>query len=290
MKEAALMSEIPDWFWQAVETESKTGSVKVDDVDISYRSWSEPGNPGLLFVHGHNAHSRWWDFIAPKYREDFHTVALDLSGMGDSDHRDSYSTDLFAAEIVAVADANQMPEDTIVVAHSFGGIMSLRTFATHMSRFKGLILVDSGVKHADDEKPQDVERWSKPKVYPTPEIARSRFRLQPPQQCENDYLVQYIARHSVDAVDDGFVWKFDEELNSRMQYTGDTALDLKSLTGNCALIYGQHSKSFGPKSVAYMQELQPALEVSEIKDAQHHLFLDQPIAFMDQLSAILDRW
>ena len=284
------MSEIPDWFWQAVETESKTGSTEVEDVDISYRSWSEPGNPGLLFVHGHNAHSRWWDFIAPKYREDFHTVALDLSGMGDSDHRDSYTTDLYAAEIVAVADANQMPEDTIVVAHSFGGVMALRTFATHASRFKGLILVDSGVKHADDEKPQDVERWSKPKVYPTPEITRSRFRLQPPQQCENEYLVQYIARHSVDAIDEGFVWKFDEELNSRMQYTGDTAEDLKSLTGKCALIYGQHSKSFGPKSVAYMQELQPALEVSEIKDAQHHLFLDQPIAFMDQLSAILDRW
>ena len=75
-----------------------------------------------------------------------------------------------------------------------------------------------------------------------------------------------------------------------MQYTGDKAEDLKSLTCNCALIYGQDSKSFGPKSVAYMQELQPALEVYGIKDAQHHLFLDQPIAFMNQLSAILDRW
>lgn len=284
------MSEIPDWFWQAVETESKTGFVEVEDVDINYRSWSEPGKPGLLFVHGHNAHSRWWDFIAPKYRDDFQPVALDLSGMGDSDHRDGYSTDLFAAEIVAVADANQMPEDTIVVAHSFGGMMSLRTFATHASRFKGLILVDSGVKHEDDEKPQDVERWTKPKVYPTQEIARSRFRLRPPQQCENEYLVQYIARHSIDTVDDGFVWKFDEELDSRMQHTGDTAEDLKSLTCHCALIYGQHSKSFGPESAAHMKALQPALEVYEIADAQHHLFLDQPIAFMDQLSEILGRW
>ncbi len=290
MKRTSEMSEIPDWFWKAVETESTTGSVEVDDADICFRSWSDAGGPGLLFVHGHNAHSHWWDFIAPRYKDDYQTVALDLSGMGDSDHRDEYSADTFAREIVAVAEAKEMPDNTIVVSHSFGGIMALRAVATNPSRFKGLILADSGAKDADEEKASEPERWSKPKVYPTLEIARSRFRLQPPQQCENEYLVEYIARNSIEHIDEGFVWKFDEELNSRMKLTGDTVADLKSVVCRIALIYGENSTSYGPKSAAYMKELQPALDVYELADAQHHLFLDQPLAFMDQLSTVLDGW
>ena len=87
------MSDAPGWFWEAVDTKPESGSVEVQDVDISFFKWSDPGNPGLLFVHGHNAHAHWWDFIAPAYKDEFQTVALDLSGMGDSDHRDDYSAE-----------------------------------------------------------------------------------------------------------------------------------------------------------------------------------------------------
>lgn len=284
------MSDAPEWFWDAVDTKPESGFVEVEEVDINFLYWSDPGNPGLLFVHGHNAHAHWWDFIAPAYKDDYQTVAIDLSGMGDSDHRDEYSADTYASEILAVADKNEMLQNTILVAHSFGGMMALRTVASYASRFKGLILLDSGVKHPDDERPRDVERWSQPKVYPDLDVARSRFRLQPPQQCANEYLVQHIARNSIEHVDEGFVWKFDEELNSRMQATADIEQDLRSLTCKIALIYGDNSEYFSAKSAAYMKELQPALEVYELADAQHHLFLDQPVAFMKQLGAILDGW
>ena len=39
-----------------------------------------------------------------------------------------------------------------------------------------------------------------------------------------------------------------------------------------------------------MKELQPALDVYPLANAQHHLFLDQPEAFMDLLQQILDGW
>ena len=284
------MSDTPEWFWEAVETKPESGYVEVEDSDINFLKWSDQGNPGLLFVHGHNAHAHWWDFIAPTYKNNYQTVALDLSGMGDSDHREEYSADTYAREIVKVADKNQMPENTILIAHSFGGMMALRAVAQNPNRFKGLVLLDSGVKHPDDESPPDVERWSKPKIYPNRDVARSRFRLQPPQTCENEYLVQHIARTSVEHIDEGFVWKFDDELNNRFVLTGDTAQDLESVTCRIALIYGENSASFSSKSAAHMKELQPALEVYELADAQHHLFLDQPVAFMEQLSSILSDW
>jgi hypothetical protein len=32
------------------------------------------------------------------------------------------------------------------------------------------------------------------------------------------------------------------------------------------------------------------LQVSSIADAQHHLFLDQPLAFIQELRNVLDGW
>ena len=280
----------PQWFWDAIDTPSESGAVEVDEADINYLTWSQAGNPGLLLVHGHNAHAHWWDFIAPAYKDDYQTVALDLSGMGDSDHRDDYSADLYADEIVAVADKCEMPANTILVSHSFGGIMSIRAVAQNPDRFKGLILLDSGVKHPDEVRPPDPERLARAKLYPSREIAQSRFRLQPPQQCENQYIVDHIARNSIEYIDDGFGWKFDEEQRLRMKPYEDLKSDFETIRCQCALIYGADSKSFNKKSAEYMQELLPHLEVTELANAQHHLFLDQPITFIEALSRQLDGW
>lgn len=280
----------PDWFWEAIDTKPESGFVDVKGSDINYLYWSEAGNPGLLFVHGHNAHAHWWDFIAPSYKDDYYTVALDLSGMGDSDHRDEYSAEMYAKEIIAVADHCNMGPETILVSHSFGGVMSIKAVAQNPDRFKGLVLLDSGVKHPDDVKPPEPERLARAKLYPTSEIAQSRFRLQPPQQCANQYVVDHIARNSVEYIDEGFGWKFDEEQRSRMKAYADLEDDFKAITTKCALIYGADSESFSAKSAGYMKELLPHLEVTELADAQHHLFLDQPLTFMEKLRAQLDAW
>ncbi len=282
--------ETPDWFWEAIDIKPVSGFVEVQDADIHYLGWSGTGNPGLLFVHGHNAHAHWWDFIAPSFRETHQVVALDLSGMGDSDHREAYSTDLYAEEIIAVMDACEMSQDTVIVAHSFGGIMALRAAARNPTRMKGLVLLDSGVRHPEEERPREPERWSRPKVYPDLETARSRFRLQPPQRCDNEYLVRHIARNSIEHIDEGFVWKFDEELGTRMTPAGDTEEDLRTVEVRLALVYGEISESFSARSAEYMKSLQPALEVHELGNARHHLFLDQPLDFMDRLSRILSDW
>ncbi|HKI73026.1 MAG TPA: hypothetical protein VJ998_00155, partial [Pseudomonadales bacterium] len=97
------------------------------------------------------------------------------------------------------------------------------------------------------------------------------------------------ARTSVE-FDDGWVWKFDAEQGSRMKRTGDIAEDLRAVQAKIALIYGQNSASFSAKSAAYMKSLQPALEVFEIADAQHHVFLDQPLAFVESLKSVLSSW
>ena len=276
---------IPDWFWEAIDVEPVTKTVEVEECDVSYRHYEAIGKPGMLLIHGMNAHSRWWDFIAPQLLDRYQVAALDLTGMGDSDYRYEYSSNTYADEILAVLDDAKFGTDSIVVAHSFGGYMAVRAANKAPDRFKALIMVDSGIRHPDDPVPEQI--WmsgARSKIYPDKETALNRFRVQPPQPCDNEFLLQYIARNSLMPVDGGWTWKFDEDLLTSLTDAERKPEEFQALTTTIGVIFGADSELFSRRTLEYMQELIPKpFPVKEIANAQHHLFLDQPQAFVESL-------
>ena len=275
---------IPDWFFEAVETESEVRSVEVDECDVVYRCWGKPANRGMLLIHGMNAHSRWWDFIAPRLTGTYQVVAMDLTGMGDSDYRYSYGAATYAREIVGVCDAAGLGDDVIVVGHSFGGNMATKAANLYPDRFGALILVDSGLRHPDEPLPDYPPMSGRVKLYPDRETALRQFRLQPPQPCENAYILEYIARHSLMPVDGGWAWKFDEDLPNTLKDAERTPEDYADLTLPVGLIYGAESELFTEKTREHLESLIPGnVNSVAIENARHHLFLDQPLAFVDAL-------
>ena len=118
----------PAWFTRAVASPYETRFAEVGGARVHYQVWGEADKPGLLFVHGNGAHAHWWDFIAPYFTEHYQVAALTFSGMGDSDRRDHYTMDLFAAEEMAVLEETGMLAHAIppvICAHSFGGFVNL---------------------------------------------------------------------------------------------------------------------------------------------------------------------
>ncbi len=282
--------DIPDWFFAAVETEGEAGSVQVDDCDLVYRSWGHPASRGMLLIHGMNAHGRWWDFIAPRLAGEYRVVAMDLTGMGDSDYRYAYDAATYAREIVSVCDAAALGEDVIVVGHSFGGNMATKAANLYPGRFGALVLADSGLRHPEEPLPDYPPPSGRAKIYPDRKTALGRFRLQPPQPCANTYILEYIARHSLLPVDGGWTWKFDVDLPHSLKDTERLAADYLGLTLPVGLIYGARSELFTEKTRAYLESLIPGdVQSVAIADARHHLFLDQPLAFVDGLRALCRR-
>ena len=51
---------------------------------ISYWDWGNADAPPLVLVHGGRDHARTWDRVAEAFRDQYHVVALDLRGHGDS--------------------------------------------------------------------------------------------------------------------------------------------------------------------------------------------------------------
>lgn len=290
--ETESSSTIPEWFFTAVETEYQTASVEVDDCDVVYQRWGEASDkPGLLFIHGMNAHAHWWDFIAPHFLPDYQVLAMNLTGMGDSDYRYEYDGTTYADEIVAVCDDAALSRNVIVVAHSFGGYMAVKAADLHPQRFGALILIDSGIRHPDEPLPDrpSMMMGGQTKVYPDRETALGRFRLQPPQPCENAYIMEYIARHSLMRADGGgWVWKFDDDLPATLKNAERVPEDYRNLQLPLGLIYGADSELFSTRTLEYMRELVPNdFSAVAVAQAQHHVFLDQPLAFVEALGAML---
>ena len=191
--------EAPEWFKRAVSTPKEDRVVEVEGCPIHYLRWGDTAKPGLLLAHGSGAHAHWWDFIAPYFTDHNCVAAIDLSGMGDSGHRQSYSSEVFAKELISVCEDAGFKQNSVIIGHSFGGFVTLKAGLIYGDKLTGVVLVDAPVRPPDYEWERD-PKYSpiqRKKVYPDFETALSRFRLVPAQPCENKFILDYIARHSL---------------------------------------------------------------------------------------------
>ena len=294
------------WLRQAMAVNRKQGSIESNGAKINYFEWGDPSKPGLLLLHGFLSHARCFAFIAPFLADDYHIVAYDLSGMGDSDSRGDYPDDIRATEALDVATHTGLFKNTskpTLISHSYGGTVGINLINTHPDKFAGLVISDLMVirpeilkKHASNfKRPGKQDRDRPNRVYPNLEAAKSRFVLVPPQKVEHQELLDFMAYHSLKEVDGGYTWKFspsvypkDEDAQGRWSKVGERIV---ALPGKVAIIYGSESMLFTPDSEDYIRELGgDRIPIINIPHAHHHLMLDQPIAYVTALHTLLKAW
>lgn len=286
-----MSSERPAWFDAAIAHTATEHSVAVDGCAIAYRCWGAAARPGLLLIHGYSANSHWWDFIAPAFAADHRVVALDCSGAGDSGHRERYDLDTYAREVLAVAEGAGIGSDLVVVGHSFGGGIALRAAATHPERIRAMISVDAKlVPLPGEHRPRSTSGFLPHTLYPDEASAIAAFRVVPPQRCANQFLLDHIARHSVRQTPDGWELKADPALLDRFRFEDQTDALLGLATG-FGMIHGTLSASITEEELAYLQYVAPrGSPFCAIPGAAHHVFLDEPLAFIDALRELLAHW
>jgi pimeloyl-ACP methyl ester carboxylesterase len=231
--------------------------------------------------------------LAPLLAEQYSVVALDLSGHGESGQRELYPRRTWAEEVMAVSRAAGFVGPPVLIGHSMGGLVSIVAASLYAAELAGTIIVDSPVRRPDPETQAGSRgRWFRdPKTYPTLAQAVSHFRLMPAQPCENQYVLDYIANHSVRAVADGFTWKFDPQVFVLAQPVEAMHEHLASVRGRVALLRGEQSDVVPPETGDYMaQLLGHGAPLVTIPAARHHLILDQPLAFIAAIRALLAAW
>ncbi|MXY53959.1 MAG: alpha/beta hydrolase [Gammaproteobacteria bacterium] len=198
---------VPFWFDRALRAPSEKGDLQVAGTNIHYEAWGDNDRPGVVLAHGSNAHLEWWRFVAPFLADNLRVVALDSSGNGSSGWRERYSGDVFAEEVMAVADAAIAQPKPFVVGHSFGGFVALQAGYGHGERLGGIVFVDFTVMppEAHFEWGGRAEKEGKEprrtRVYDSLEAALARFRLLPEQPVRHPAVMDWIARNSLRPVE-----------------------------------------------------------------------------------------
>lgn len=120
----------------------------------------QPGNPGLLFIHGNGqSYLSWHNQLNSDLSEDFHVVAFDLRGHGGSGKPwdvESYNRACIWAEDIAAVMRETGLEKPIMVGWSRGGLMVMhyvRCMGT--DGISGIAMVASRGRLVEVPLPQD---------------------------------------------------------------------------------------------------------------------------------------
>jgi pimeloyl-ACP methyl ester carboxylesterase len=265
---------------------------------LHYVDWGNETAPTLVLVHGGRDHARNWDWVARELRHQWHVVAPDLRGHGDSGwaYGGNYAIADFVLDLANLVDALGQERITLI-GHSLGGAVSIMYTGVHPERVQRLVAIEGlGPPPAMLERMRSRQPWERmqdwirqtrelaarqPRRYPSIEAAAARMRE------ENSFLSEEQARHltvhGVNRNEDGtFSWKFDNYVRSFAPYRFDVD-DMRALWGRVEcptlLVRGADSWASDPVKDGRIEPFRAARAVT-VPKAGHWVHHDQLESFL----------
>ncbi len=127
------------------ENEPADRDVLVNGMNFHYLEWGEAGNPLVVMLHGGSQQAHSWDFVSLALSEDYHIIALDQRGHGDSDWASDgdYTLEAHQGDIDGFVSALGLTGFNLV-GHSMGGRNSYVWASRHPEVLRSLVIVDTG--------------------------------------------------------------------------------------------------------------------------------------------------
>jgi len=288
----------PAWFEQALAMLPERQFIDVQGARVDTLAWGPRGAPGILLMHGNGAHAEWFSFIAPLLADRYRVAALSFTGMGHSGRRPAYAIAQWADEAMAAAQSCGLFESELkplFAGHSFGGFPLMTAAARYGEQLHSAVIIDTPLRppegQAERERRRAEQGFRPPKLYHTMDAALARFRFLPAQECEHLFIVDHIARTSLQpAVDEaghhGYTWLTDPLLFKHFTF-GRPHIELGQARCPIVLVRGGRSRLITPELFDLAIKLAPpGSRTLEVPDADHHVMADQPLAFAQMLGEL----
>ncbi|NGP07795.1 alpha/beta hydrolase [Rhodococcus sp. 14C212] len=241
--------------------------------------WDPPVDttgPDVVLVHGGAAQRQWWDHLAPLLKGAGRVVALDLSGHGESHHREQYTLDTWSHEVLEIAQ-HFCADPPVLVGHSMGGIVSVNAAQSHPDEFAAVLALDSPLRRMTTSH---VERRNKIASRPVRSFASraealSGYKTFPPVTDAPAEVIDHIARAAYRRVDDRWALKYDPRIYLRPQIDDDFVQAARIPTW---WVQAEHGFVDETMAQRIRESIGPAGVLLEAPAASHHMILEQPLA------------
>jgi pimeloyl-ACP methyl ester carboxylesterase len=258
----------------------------------------------MLLLHGGRDHCRSWDWVADRLRTDWHVMATDLRGHGDSawSPDGDYSMAAYVYDLAQII--HQLETPVTLVAHSLGGNVALRYAGLYPDKVRRVVAIEglgpSPKMLAERQQQSLQQRWQdwirdrravsarSPRRYATLTDALERMRS------ENKYLsaeqAQLLTQHAASRNEDGtWSWKFDNYVHvfPPVDIAPEQLQELwRAISCPTLLCYGDKSWASNPDKDGRASHFRQARVVT-FANAGHWVHHDQLEAFMNVLQGFL---
>ena len=274
---------------------------------LHYVDWGNEDAPPLLLVHGGRDHCRNWDWVAEALRDEYHVIAPDLRGHGDSQWMvgGSYSYPEFVYDLAQLIHQLGLAP-LAIIGHSMGSGISLRytgTYPENVNKFIGIEGLGPGPTTALErmKKPphERMAEWIDetrglaarvPHRYATLDEAVARMQeankhLRPDQ-------ARHLTNHGVNQNEDGtYSWKFDNYVRAFTPFSinmEQTQALWAQITCPTLLIRGADSWAEDPEKLGIPDHFQN-VEFVTVENAGHWVHHDQLDEFLGLVREFLGR-
>jgi pimeloyl-ACP methyl ester carboxylesterase len=198
---------------------------------LHYVDWGNADKPPLLLIHGGRDHARNWDWVAQELRHEYHIIAPDLRGHGDSQWAigGSYAMVDYVLDVTQLLGAVQFFPITII-AHSLGGSIALQYSGVYPDRVHKVVAIEGlGPPPSMIRNRPAHERMAEwimemqglakrhPHRYKNLDEAVARMRDANPQLTSEQ--ARHLTIHGSYRDEDGtYLWKFDNYVRAASPY------------------------------------------------------------------------
>lgn len=250
--------------------------VTVNGLRLHYLDWGAEGKQPFIMLHGIGRIAHSFDHIAPHFNKDYHVIALDMRGHGDSQWspEGAYLVEDYARDLAAFIEQLNL-RDVILLGNSTGGRVVQFYAGTHPERMAKLIVEDVGPERTNEiasgfarRVQQEEQGWAS-----EDELVASLMRG---GGKTSEELQRNYAHFGTKRREDGrIVWKRDPNL---VKGFIPTELWAQVLKIKCPTIYilGGASTIVPPETQQKLRENLPAVQIVTMPKLGHYPHQEAP--------------
>jgi pimeloyl-ACP methyl ester carboxylesterase len=254
---------------------------ELNGLRIHYLDWGTGGRQPLVLLHGIARVARNFGHLAPRFAEDYHVIAVDMRGHGDSGwHPDgAYLVEDYVEDVLALIDQLGL-RDIVLWGNSTGGRVAQVIAGTRPGLVSAVIVEDVG-----PERPPTISNRRAGRMAKEAEGWATRDELL--AKVKSDYpltaepVLRTFVEHGAKRRDDGrIVWKRDPAILKGFVPTElwDTVRRIKA---PIVYILGGASTIVPPETQAQLKEALPQAEIVTMPGLGHYPSDEEPEAFVE---------